>query len=410
MTLTTRKPTGRVPWPLILLEGGEKAGKSWAAAVLSASPRVGRTLWIDLGEGAGDEYGAIPGVRYEIVNHDGTWKTIIGLVEEIRELARQEAEAGRPPLVLVIDSMTLIWDMLKDWATNRAREAPSNQKLLAKDPNAEINVSSNYWNDANTRHRRLMTMLMTFPGIVVMTARGKEVTAMTNGQPDPRKPKDYRVEGHKDLGFDATVWVRMSRTEQPQIIGARSVHAGIVPGEDRPLRKPGLTVEQLVFDILRCDPGTAHVRDLTALEPGSDGPNGETAQMAGPDPQLAKQLADDIAAAADKDGLTKVWRVLGAADSAGQLPPGAADQLKAAWNDRRDLVLPLPEDDKRVKRMFALLGEADIKDRDERLAWYAEVLDRPVTTTKELTGADVARITERTEAYIRQNSPAEAAR
>jgi hypothetical protein len=406
MVIKTRKPTGRVPWPLILLEGGEKAGKSWAAAELSASAKVGRTLWIDLGEGSGDEYGAIPGTRYELIVHDGTWKTILGQVEEIRDEARKAAEAGEPPLVLVIDGMTLIWEMLKDWAAARARLAPANKKLLEKDPNAEINISANFWNDANTRHRRLMTLLMTFPGIVIVTARGKEVTAMTNGQPDPRKPKDYRVEAHKDLGFDATVWVRMFRTEATQIIGARSVHAGVVPGEDKPVRKPGLTLEELIFDILRCDPGTAHVRDLTALKPGSDGLDGEAAQPDGPDPELAKHLADDITAATDKDGLAKVWRALGAADAAGQLPTGAADQLKAAWNDRRDQLLPLAEDDVRMKRMFVLLHKAEIVDRDERLAWYSQIVGRDISSTKELTGVDVVRITERTEAYIAQEQQA----
>lgn len=272
-TLKTRKPTGKVPWPLILLEGGEKSGKSWAAAVLSASPKVGRTLWIDLGEGAGDEYGAIPGVRYEMVEHDGTWQAIIGSVAEARDEAGKALADGKPPHVLVIDSMTLIWEMLKDWTTNRARRAPANQKLLRENPDAEINVSSNFWNDANTRHRKLMTMLMTFPGVVVMIARGKEVTAMTNGAPDPRKPKDYAVEGQKNLGFDSTVWVRLSRTEQPLIVGARSVHAGIKPGEDKPVRRPGLTLEQLIFDVLKCDPVTAHVRDLVEPKPGDAPPD-----------------------------------------------------------------------------------------------------------------------------------------
>ena len=63
VTLKTRKPTGVVPWPLILIEGGEKVGKGWSAALLSASPKVGRTVIIDLNEGAWDEYGKIRGPR-----------------------------------------------------------------------------------------------------------------------------------------------------------------------------------------------------------------------------------------------------------------------------------------------------------------------------------------------------------
>ena len=54
--IKARKPTGAVPYPVILIEGEEKAGKSYAAALLSTSPRVGATYWLDLGEGSADEY------------------------------------------------------------------------------------------------------------------------------------------------------------------------------------------------------------------------------------------------------------------------------------------------------------------------------------------------------------------
>ena len=74
--LKTRKPTGRVPWPCILLEGEEKSGKSWALAQFSSSDRIGTLYWIDLNEGAGDEYGAIPGATYELVEHAGTTRRI----------------------------------------------------------------------------------------------------------------------------------------------------------------------------------------------------------------------------------------------------------------------------------------------------------------------------------------------
>jgi len=71
--IKSRKPTGVVPYPVILLEGPEKAGKTWAALLLSRSERVGQTYVLDLGEGSADEYGAIPGVRYEVLEHDGTY-------------------------------------------------------------------------------------------------------------------------------------------------------------------------------------------------------------------------------------------------------------------------------------------------------------------------------------------------
>jgi hypothetical protein len=268
MTLRTRKPTGAVPWPVILLEGGEKSGKSYTAALLSASPKVGRTVWLDLNEGAADEYGKIPGARYEVIEHDGTWPSIIGQVADAKEEAAKAAEAGEMPLVLVIDSMTAEWDMLKDWADHRARNTDANRAKLARDPNAEIQVTMNLWNDANSRHRKLMTILMTFPGIVIITARGKDVAAMdAKGRP-VEGTKEYRVEGNKNLAFDASCWVRMFRDKPAVVVGARSVHAGVRPGKDKPKElDPDWTLEWLIFEKLQCDPKAAHVRNLAELQP-----------------------------------------------------------------------------------------------------------------------------------------------
>lgn len=261
MAIKTRKPTGIPPWPLVLIEGPEKSGKSWAAAEFTACEKIGQAYWIDLGEGAADEYAAIPGAKYLVVDHDGSWQDIIGQVEEIHA----EAAKSEKPVVLVIDSMTTEWEMLKDWASTRAKESPFARKKLREDPNAEIKPSMNLWNDAGDRHHQLMRLLMTFPGIVIITARGKEVAALDgDGRPIP-KAKEYRVEGHKTLPYDASVWIRLSRDDHPQVIGCRSVKAGIKPGVDRPVKRPDLTIEQVVFDILGLDVAQAKAREVTSL-------------------------------------------------------------------------------------------------------------------------------------------------
>lgn len=288
MTLKTRKPTGAVPWPLVLVEGGEKSGKSWAAAVLSSSDKVGRTLWLDWGEGAADEYGAIPGARFEVIEHDGTWTSILSQIKAAREVAQQAVDNGDKPVVLVIDSMTAEWDDLKDWVDGKARRREKNRKALERDPEAEVQITTDLWNLATSRHKELMRLLMRFPGIVVVTARGADQVAMENGQPTTKRT--WKVEGQKNLAYDASVWVRLSRTEHPLIVGARSVHAGIVPGEDKPKRIPDLTLEQLVFDILKCDPKTAHVRELESV------------------PDVIAELMDVIKAATSKEQLTELWR------------------------------------------------------------------------------------------------------
>lgn len=320
MALKVRPPTGAVPWPLVLVEGSEKSGKSWAAAVLSASDKVGRTFWLDWGEGAADEYGAIDGTRYEVLEHDGTWLEIIDQVRAVKDEAARAVEAGEKPVVLVIDSMTAEWNDLKDWVDGKARRREANIKRLEKDPDAEVQITPDLWNLANARHKDLMRLLMRFPGIVVMTARGEDQVAMENGKPTTKRV--WKVDGQKNLAFDASVWVRLSRDEHPLIVGARSVHAGIVPGVDKAKRVPDLTLEQLVFDILKCDPKTAHVRDFTSVQ----------------DKVLG--LLDDILRAKDADALNAIWREakagellnVGAMDgpTVGEALGHRAAQLKAA--------------------------------------------------------------------------------
>ena len=235
--------------------------------MLSVSPKVGRTVWLDLNEGAADEYGAIKGVRYEVIEHDGTWPSIIGQVTAAKEAAEKAVANGDKPLALVVDSMTAEWDLLKTWAESRAKLTDFNKKKLRENPNAEIDVSMNFWNDANSRHRKLMLLLMTFPGIVVMTARGKDVAALDkNGRPVPNT-KEYKVEGNKNLAFDASCWIRMFRDKPAIMVGARSVNVGVRPGKDDPLNlDPDWSLEGVIFNLLKCDPSNTHVRDLAEMQ------------------------------------------------------------------------------------------------------------------------------------------------
>jgi hypothetical protein len=315
--LKTRKPTGRVPWPCILLEGEEKAGKSWALAQLSTSDRIGALYWIDLNEGAGDEYGAIPGANYRLIEHDGSYAQVLAAVQAVKTEARRAADAGEPPVVLGIDSGSAIWDGLKDWASARAAKSVRNRELLKRDPNAEITISQNLWNDAGARWRKLQTELLTFPGIVVVTARGKEVTEVdANGRPIEGQ-KTWSVQTHREFPYAATVWVRLRRGRRPLIVGARSVHVGIKPNDD-PAKEvtveaaDGRLLEWLVFDALKCDPGTAHVRNLVAFHGGGllehereeEARAGRASRPSEPD---AADLIARIQDAEDDDDLREVW-------------------------------------------------------------------------------------------------------
>ena len=315
--LKTRQPTGRVPWPCILLEGEEKAGKSFALAQFSASDRIGALYWIDLNEGAGDEYGAVPGANYQLIEHDGSYASVLAAVQAVKAEARRAADAGEPPVVLAIDTGSAIWDGLKDWASARAATSARNRELLKRDPNAEIVISQNLWNDAGARWRKLQTELLTFPGVVVVTARGKEVTEVdANGRPIEGQ-KTWSVQTHREFPYAATVWVRLRRGRRPLIVGARSVHVGIKPNDD-PAKEvvdrktDGRLLEWLVFDALKCDPGTAHVRDLVSFHGGGlleherteEARTGRTGRRSEPD---VADLVARIQDAEDDDDLREVW-------------------------------------------------------------------------------------------------------
>lgn len=394
MAPRTRPPTGRVPWPLILIEGAEKSGKSWAAAELSASPKVGPTYWLDLGEGAADEYGAIPGARYQVIDHNGSWADIFTQVQEVHAEATQAAKDGTPPVVLVIDSMTAEWDLLKAVADKRARDRLA-KKGRAVAADAEPQISMDLWNDVNLRHRKLMTLLMTMPGIVVMTARGKEVAAMdASGRPVEGR-KDYKVEGHKNLAFDASAWVRLSRDAAPAVIGVRSVHAGVRPGVDRPVPAPSFTLEWLIFEVLKCVPGEAHVRDLATAEP--------------------ERTADEIAAEAlnPATGVDRLRELHHEAAATGLIDVMVSDG-NGNEGTLRVLIAHLgqaraqqgPASDKQHRHMHALWRKTDLaEDRDARLAFTAETVGRPVESSKDLTAAEADKVIARLSAWVDQDTP-----
>ncbi|RBQ05178.1 hypothetical protein DQE82_26910 [Micromonospora sp. LHW51205] len=418
--LKTRKPTGRVPWPLILIEGGEKSGKSWACAQFSTSPRIGQMYWIDLGEGAADEYGAIPGANYLVVEHDGTWAQIQGAVDAVKAEAARAADAGQPPVVLVIDSMTAEWDLLKDWASDKARQRHNakarkyNKPLLAADE--EPKISMDLWNEAGARHRKLMTTLMTFPGIVLLTARGKDVAALDDKGAPIAGTKDYRVEGHKTLGFDVSCWIRLDRSKPGTVIGVRSVHVGIRPGYDDPIELArDWTVENIVFETLRCAPAEAHTRDLVALQPAE--PDDErpvsappaARPVSGPPAALsaaATGLLDDLAQCTDETGLRRVWRAAGEAVNDGRISQAEAEHFQGQWRIRKEQLIPSnPATEPMHKKIHALCREVDLTDRDDRLRFLSEVTGRQITTQRQLSLPEADKVITRLEAVVAQSNP-----
>lgn len=268
--IKSRKPTGEVAPPLILLDGPEKSGKSLIPVVLSRSDRVGATYWFDLGEGAADEYAALEGSDYEVIEHDGSYREILEQLTAVWHEAHRASVAQEPPVVVVVDSASREWTMLTDWTNNRAKRSRNGQRKLSQDPDAEIDPTSNLWNDANKRHYRIMNLLMTFPGIAVVTARGKWVAVIgEDGQ--PTQEKVWKTEGQKNLAYDVTAWISLTRDPRGQVLrGVRSlkVTEGFeLPTIDVPVLGGSWKVfdlEAFVFDVLGYNPKNAP-RDLRLL-------------------------------------------------------------------------------------------------------------------------------------------------
>jgi hypothetical protein len=295
MTLKTRKPTGAIPPPVVLVEGDEGAGKSFVTAELSASKKVSRTLWMELGkESTADQYGAIPGVRYEIVQPDvpagadvWDWHTLYQAARDIHAEGVRAKDAGELPVVWAVDVVGAVWDMLSGWADNRARSSKENAKKLAEDPNYEYVIGHNYWNAATERWQKFMTLVLTFPGIVVLLSRGQEVTLFEGGKPTNRKT--WKVEGQKGLTFDVPIWVRMTRGGNPTLVKFRSVTDGLKAG-DRPRPLPSFSLEKLIFETLGWDPTASGYRVLTPMVAGSEAPVSEYALVL----ETAIETADGV--------------------------------------------------------------------------------------------------------------------
>lgn len=240
--LRTRKPTGEVAWPLLLVEGEEKAGKSFATYELSADPRVGRTFVLDLGEGTADEYARLG--PYEVLDHNGTYGD---MVDQVRAVCHEPMIDGKPN-VLAFDSLSMFWDLINDWKEHRARNSRAGRRKLEKDPDAELEIPVNLHNDGAVRFYRPVNMLRRSNVIGVLIARGKETAKVVNGQPVSGET-DYRVEAHKGIGFVVTAQVRMVRPHQATLVGCRSLDVevpanGLRLPDERPLA-------HLVFDLLK---------------------------------------------------------------------------------------------------------------------------------------------------------------
>jgi hypothetical protein len=242
MTLTTRKPTGKPPWPILLIAGSEKSGKSYASAEASSSDLIGRTLWVGVGEDDPDELGALPGARFEIVEHDGTYR---GIVAALTAAAAEPAKGA--PNLIVLDSATRLWDLLCDEqqveANRRAKVKAEKLRQLVSDQDATITMDQ--WNTAKQRWAHCIDALRAHSGPSIVTARLEEVTVL-DGQGKPTSNRTWKVKAEKSLPFDVGVSVEMPARGKAFLVGVRSLK---FKSEQERTEYPGFTVAKLWTDL-----------------------------------------------------------------------------------------------------------------------------------------------------------------
>ncbi|MDK8500682.1 AAA family ATPase [Corynebacterium pseudodiphtheriticum] len=241
MEFRTRRPTGVQSAPVILLAGIAGAGKTWSAVEMSAMESIDRCFFIEIGEGVADVYGKIPDADFEIIVHDGS----IGQVRAAIQWAAHQPAAEGKHNALILDSLTEIWDLIKDdaQAAMMQRVQRKGRKLNGAEPKPDMDL----WNRAAETSDGIMRQLMDFPGPVVATARIDEVTSMgDDGKPVRGKAKEWKIQVQKKVPYrvSAIVEARAPRQWTLTKIVTVSENLRLEEGQEKPL--PGFTVARLL--------------------------------------------------------------------------------------------------------------------------------------------------------------------
>lgn len=216
----TRRPTCLPSWPIGLLTGPEKSGKTFHAALASASELVGRTLWLPIGEDDPDEYGAIPGADFEIVPNDGTYRDFLAACEWASAQPRKNPDL---PNLLVLDSASRLWDLICDDLQHEAnaRERRKAAKAKRAPESGDMQITVDLWNLGKQRWAHIIDTLRDHDGPSLVTARLDIVTVMENGQPTSRK--DTKIKAEKSLPFDVGFIVEIPEPRKAILTGVRSL-------------------------------------------------------------------------------------------------------------------------------------------------------------------------------------------
>ncbi|QKY79997.1 AAA-ATPase [Gordonia phage Clawz] len=285
----TTRPTGRPSWPTILLAGIEGSGKSWTAATASGLDLFGRTFFLEVGEQMADEYGAIPGADYEIIMHDGSERQII---QAAQWAAEQPTVDGKPNL-MIIDSMTEVWQVIQDEQQRIANERAAKKGRANV---VEAPITMDQWNVAKDHFNDIVMAARRFPGPVLLTARLDNVSVVEGGQPTGEKI--WKVRSEKNLPYHATVIMQAREVRKWMMTKVASRELQMPP--EGFLAWPDFTIEELLIR-LGLDVDT-EVSESTYVRPTANRQPDETSE----EPQQATMSPAEVNSGQLPDNLVEV--------------------------------------------------------------------------------------------------------
>ncbi|MFB6700297.1 hypothetical protein [Streptomyces rubiginosohelvolus] len=204
----SRKPSGLPNPPMILLAGVEKSGKRYEAALGSGSDLIGTTFWIQVGgnSATADYYGQVPGARYEIVPHDGTFRDIL---DAIRWALSQPAVDGKRNMI-VVDDVTSVWELLSDEVAHVGRKraerrAQSNGSRTPRLDDPYVDEERDLWGLAKDRWGEMLWLLRRHSGPTLLIARQEIITAFEGDKPTQHTTRRIKAEKNLKAAVDTVV-------------------------------------------------------------------------------------------------------------------------------------------------------------------------------------------------------------
>lgn len=229
-------PTGIAAWPRILLAGPEKTGKTYEALKTSLSDMIGQTFFVEIGEDSGDEYARVG--RYRMVKHDGTY---LDILDTFRWCVAQPRDASGRPNLIVVDSASLLWELVCDEQTAAARQK-AEKRGWTNFSDQDLTITSEMWNRAKDRWKDVIGTLRHHDGPVIYCARLEEVVVFDGDR--PTKARMWKVKAEKNLPFDVTAVVQLRSRGSAWLTGVRSLNVELASMQTKEF--PNFSVDTLL--------------------------------------------------------------------------------------------------------------------------------------------------------------------